>query len=139
MVLLFFFILPKVHVSTSSSVSDHCRTYALSYLTDKDYTSTCDHSHEDRLDRCVRLASVVGEIEDALQEAECPSDTREELVFIASQAKKHINSWKSHLLRSLNQDECRLDIIKELDETSVLLVLDWGYEISSKEISRKSV
>lgn len=107
-------------------MSDHCRTYALSYPTDKDYTSTCDHSHEDRCDRCVRLASVVGEIEDALQEAECPSDTREELVFITSQAKKHINSWKSHLLRSSNQDECRLNIIKELDETSVLLVLDWA-------------
>ena len=47
------------------------------------------------------------------------NDTREELVFVASQAKQHIQSWKSHLLRSTNQDDCRLDIIQELDETSV--------------------
>ena len=69
---------------------------------------------------------MVNEIEDALKEAECTNDTREELVFVASQAKQHIHSWKSHLLRSTNQDDCRLDIIKELDETSVLLVLDWA-------------
>ena len=97
----------------------------MSYPEDPDHVSTCDHSHVDTCDRCVRLASVVNEIEDALKEAECISDTREELVFVASQAKQHIHSWKSHLLRSTNQDDCRLDINKELDETSVLLVLDW--------------
>ena len=95
-------------------------------LEDPDHVSTCDRSHVDTCDRCVRLASVVNEIEDALKEAECMNDTREELVFVASQAKQHIQSWKSHLLRSTNQDDCRLDIIKELDETSVLLVLDWA-------------
>ena len=69
---------------------------------------------------------MFNEIEDALKQAECMNDTREELIFVASQAKQHIHSWKSHLLRSTNQDDCRLDIIKELDETSVLLVLDWA-------------
>ena len=88
--------------------------------------STCDHSHVDTCDRCFRLASVVNEIEDALKEAECTNDTREELVFVTSQAKQHIHSWKSHLLRSTHQDDCRLDVIKDLDETSVLLVLDWA-------------
>ena len=106
------FFLHKVHVSSSSAVPDHCRAYALSFPEDPDYVSTCDHSHVDTCDRCVRLASVVNEIEDALKEAECTNDTREELVFVASQAKQHIHSWKSHLLRSTNQDDCRLDIIK---------------------------
>ena len=99
--------LHKVHVSSSSGRPRPC-------------------FHVDTCDRCVRLASVVNEIEDALKEAECMNDTPEELVFVASQAKQHIQSWQSHLLRSTNQDDCRLDIIKELDETSVLLVLDWA-------------
>ena len=30
------------------------------------------------------------------------------------------------LLRSANQDHCRLDILKQFDETSVLIVLDWA-------------
>ncbi|CAH3141347.1 unnamed protein product [Pocillopora meandrina] len=41
-------------------------------------------------------------------------------------SKQNINAWKSHFLRSGNQDECRLDILKKLDETSVLIVLDWA-------------
>ena len=123
---LLLLFLHKVHVSSGSAVPDHCRAYALSFPEDPDYVFTCHHSHVDTRDRCVHLASVVNEIEDPLKEAECTNDTREELVFVASQAKQHIHSWKSHLLRSTNQDDCRLDIIKELDETSVLLVLDWA-------------
>ena len=42
------------------------------------------------------------------------------------QSKQYLNAWKSHFLRSANQDECRLDILKELDESSVLIGLDWA-------------
>ena len=45
-------------------------------------------------------------------------------MFLIAKAKQNISAWKSHLLRSTNQDECRLDILKQLDQTSALLVLD---------------
>lgn len=51
---------------------------------------------------------------------------KEELEFITAHAKQNINTWKAHLMRSVNQDECRLQVLKELDKTSVLLVLDWA-------------
>ena len=35
-------------------------------------------------------------------------------------------SWKVHLLRSVNQEEARLDIVNALDDTSVLLLKDWA-------------
>lgn len=98
----------------------------MSHSKDSDYISNCDHSHEDKCDRCASLESVINEIEDALKKAECLTDDREELVFVASHAKQNINSWKAHLLRSTNQDQCRLDIINEFDDKSVLLVLDWA-------------
>jgi len=41
-------------------------------------------------------------------------------------AKQDIVSWKAHLLRSVNQEEARLDIVNTLDNTSVLLVQDWA-------------
>lgn len=41
-------------------------------------------------------------------------------------AKQDIVSWKAHLLRSVNQEEARLDIMNALDDTSVLLVQDWA-------------
>ncbi|KAK3745995.1 hypothetical protein QZH41_005779 [Actinostola sp. cb2023] len=116
-----------VHISMSSSVPDHCRVYALSDPNDPDYTTVCDHVHDDKCDRCSHLASVVTEIEQVVQEADCAViDTKEELIYVVSQATQNIKAWKSHMLRSANQDQCRLDILENLDETSVLLVLDWA-------------
>ena len=54
------------------------------------------------------------------------ADAKEELSFIADQAISNIQAWKSHLLCSLNQDQARLDVIDELDESSVLLIEDWA-------------
>ena len=61
------------------------------------------------------------------------TDTKGDLAFVTLQSKQYINSWKSHLLRSTNQDESRLDVIDELDETSVLLVLDWAMKYLPKK------
>ena len=69
-------------------------------------------------------SSVVAKIERAVQEVGGTTDTKEDLAFVTLQSKQCINSMKSHLLRSTNQDEARLDVIDELDETSALLVLD---------------
>jgi len=75
------------------------------------------------------LASVLDDIDEALQKmssSNIASDIIEELTFIVDHAKQHIFSWKAHLLRCINQDEARLDVIDGLDETSVVLVQDWA-------------
>ena len=61
------------------------------------------------------------------------TDTKGDLAFVTLKSKQCINSWKSHLLRSTNQNESRLDVIDELDETSVLLVLDWAMKYLPKK------
>ena len=60
-------------------------------------------------------------------------DTKEELEFTVKKAKQDILAWKAHLLRNINQDEARLDIIEALNETSIWLVEDWAM----KSIPRK--
>ena len=50
----------------------------------------------------------------------------EELAFMTEKAKRDIIAQKSHLLCSVNQDKARLDILRDLDDTSVLLVQDWA-------------
>ena len=40
--------------------------------------------------------------------------------------KKNIQAWKAHLLRAINQDEARLNLLQDLNPTSVLVVLDWA-------------
>ena len=40
--------------------------------------------------------------------------------------KRDINAWKTNLLRSVNQDKARIDNLRDLDDTSVLLIQDWA-------------
>ena len=69
--------------------------------------------------------NVVHEVESALENAEISNDEKDEMNYVVSVAKKRIEAWKAHLLRLINQDEARLDVLRNLDAYSVLLVLDW--------------
>lgn len=116
-------------MSKESCVADHCRQYALSDPKDRDFQTLCEHQHTKRCDRCDALTTSLSDIEKVLAmttEESIGKDAKEELSFIADQAISSIQAWKSHLLRSLNQDQAQLDVIDELDESSVLLVQDWA-------------
>ncbi|PFX13921.1 hypothetical protein AWC38_SpisGene21963 [Stylophora pistillata] len=65
------------------------------------------------------------EIEEGLETAECSDNEKEELPFVISQAKQSIECWKAHLLRSINQNECRLDIMSGLSAPFIFLVFEW--------------
>ena len=119
----------QVHVAKESNIPDHCRTYALSDPTDKDFQSICAHDQLENCDRCELLASVLDDIGQAVQKmpgSNIRRDINEELTFVEIQAKQQILGWRAHLLRCINQDEARFDVIDRLDESSVLLVQDWA-------------
>ena len=116
-------------MAKTSTVPDHCRQYALSDPCDKDYQSACDHTHQDTCHRCEELTAVLHEIDEGIQRMSSNNvseDTREELFFVSDQSRQNILAWKAHLLRSINQDDARLDVLDSLDETSVLLIEDWA-------------
>ena len=118
----------QVHVSKQSNIPDHCRAYALSDPRDKDYQIICTRDHLETCDRCYLLSSVLAEIHDAIEkmsDSNVSSDVVEEVNFIEGQAKQNIWAWKAHLVRCVNQDEARIEVIDALDENSVLLVQDW--------------
>ena len=127
-----------MHVLPSSGVPDHCLAFALSYQGDTDYVSACSHDHDLTCDRCDLLTNVVCEIESTLENVEISSDEKGEMKYMAFQAKKRIEAWKAHLLRSINQDEARLDAINNLGAHSVLFSHGLGHEILPEEISRES-
>lgn len=37
-----------------------------------------------------------------------------------------VNEWQAHVLRTNNQDECRLKLLDELDQHQLLIVMDWA-------------
>ncbi|CAB4029913.1 SURP and G-patch domain-containing 1, partial [Paramuricea clavata] len=116
----------KVHVSSTSRVPDHCRPYALSLANDSNFTTTCNHQHDLVCDRCNLFPAVVQELELQVEKARIPHEDKEEMKFVVAQSKKNIEAWKAHILRFINQDEARLDILKAVDDSSVLVVLDWA-------------
>lgn len=102
----------QVHVSKSSSVPDHCRPFALSDPKDPAYQSVCEHDHNDACDRCDLLSETLLQIEVGLaaQTENLSCVEKEDLLFRVKQAKKAIWAWKSHLLRSVNQDSARMEL-----------------------------
>ena len=107
---------------------DHCGAFALSDPKDSAYQARCDHEHNEVCDRCNLLTETLLDIEAGLaaQTENLSSEEREELLFRVKQGKAAIWSWKSHLLRSVNQDSARVEMLEKLDESSVLLVQDWA-------------
>ena len=77
-------------------------------------------------DRCNLFTAVFQDIESVLEAIEIPLEEREELKYIITQSRRNIEAWKAHLLRSVNQDEARIDVLNALKEQEVLVVLDWA-------------
>ena len=112
----------QVHVSTSSPVADHCRLHALSDPIDDDFKQTYHHEHTVKCDRCDILVSVLDEIVLVSKDVKCPTEDKDEIEYLICQSIKSIKDWKAHLLRSINQDEAKHDILNQLDDNALLLV-----------------
>jgi len=91
-------------VSQNSPVPNHCRAFALSDPKDSAYQARCDHEHNEVCDRCKLLTETLLDIEAGLAAQTGNLSPEEELLFRVKQGKAAIWSWKSHLLRSVNQD-----------------------------------
>ena len=76
---------------------------------------------------------MLQEIEHQLNSADISCEEKEEIAFVLAQSKKSVEAWKCHILRSINQDNARLDILHALDDHSVLVVLDWAMKFNPRK------
>lgn len=56
-------------------------------------------------------------------------DDGHEAGYLANSATLSIKSWICHLLRSVDQDQARSDIIDTLNPEAVLIVNDWAMKV----------
>jgi hypothetical protein len=70
--------------------------------------------------------AALAEIRATLVEVDCPLKDKEDMEYVTTQAAQNIESWTTHILRSINQDVARHDILKDLDCHCALIVLDWA-------------
>ena len=133
-----------VHDSTNDSPSvspDHCRYFALSDPKKEEFRECCTHSHSIECDRCEELRHLFDSLDEAIGnvcENSMVSDEREELQFLLNDSKEKIEQWKSHIIRSVNQDEGKKDVLDGLAPNEVLFVQDWAMKFLPQHFREKS-
>jgi hypothetical protein len=116
----------KVHITKSSTVGDHCATFALSDKSDKDFRQMCDHEHNDICEECVNLQVTFDEIKHTIDNSTDDKQTSTRLLAKFMSYEEAIDAWKCHLLRAINQDLCRQEILGTLANSSVYVYMDWA-------------
>ena len=76
----------------------------------------------------------MAEINAALNEVHCTPEEREDLQYQITQAAHNIESWKAHILRSINQDAARHDILDDMDPNSAFILLDWAMKFVPRKL-----
>ena len=55
-----------------------------------------------------------------------PEEELEDQLYMFKQSEEVITSWKAHQLRSVRQDQARIDCLDLLDDASVLIAQNWA-------------
>ena len=116
----------KVHVKRSSRTADHCCVYALSDPKKGDFAQQCDHQHDESCIECSNLTNTLDKIEQLMKEIEKDQELLNRVLTKFWNYRQSIEAWKSHLLRSINQDLCRENLLENLSDDEIYLNLDWA-------------
>ncbi|KAK3730271.1 hypothetical protein QZH41_016443, partial [Actinostola sp. cb2023] len=117
----------KVHISSSSPVADHCCAYALSDEKEAAFCTTCQHEHDQVCSHCEMLKEVLFLIQEYVnKDLSLDEDELVDLRYTSQRSVEEVQSWKAHQLRTVRQDMARLDALKHLDESSILMTQDWA-------------
>ena len=65
-------------------------------------------------------------------------EQKHNLCYDFLQAQDNIFKWKSHILRSVNQDLAEQNLPLSLDDMSAVIIMDWAMEIFTTKISRET-
>ncbi|CAB3997608.1 Hypothetical predicted protein [Paramuricea clavata] len=98
-----------------SECADHCRCFALSDISDKDFQKQCSHSsHHISCERCNELRLVVDEVEACIKNHSSnlySEEQRDDLLYDFNTSKTKIFAWKCHIMRGVNQEQAKQDAI----------------------------
>ena len=117
----------------TSSIADHCLSFALSDSNEVVLQQPCDHLHDKFCQSCGQLKNTLNEIKEDIKKL---SKSDDDLIYRYQQAVQAIESWKSHLLRSVQQDKARTDVLELLDEKAVLITQDWAMKFLPENIEK---
>ena len=129
----------KTHVSSEERCNDHCTTFSLSDPSNTEYSRSCNHEHDLSCHECSKFADAIEEITTKLNDKSIhlTDDQRARLKFEQYQATNCIHAWKSHLLRTIVQENARQDVLNDLDSESTLMIMDWAMKFQPMKFREK--
>ena len=78
---------------------------------------------------CEDLKDVMNDVEQKIRSSSASlfsKEYQEDLLYDFQQARTDVIRWKAHVLRSVNQDKAKHDVIRNLNDNTVLVVMDWA-------------
>ena len=118
----------KVHIQRTDICGDHCIQYSLSDATNEHYKVQYDHISSMKCDRCENIRQTIEEIAKMIQSKDVRL-TEEQLIRLQYEPKlaaEDIMSWKSHLLRTINQEAGQQSALKQIDNQTIFIIVDWA-------------
>ena len=116
----------KAHITRNEHCADHCMTYSLSDSKNKEFQCMCQHEHDVVCDRCEALKQVLKDIKEKIVESSIDEEHRNRVKFDFNHCQTAISAWKAHLVRSVLQEEAKQDVLRDLDDQSCLIIVDWA-------------
>ena len=74
---------------------------------------------------CTNLKSVLFDIKEAIHKYKS-QEIIDRAIYDYNDFVESILAWKAHLLRCVNQDQCRTNVLQEMSVNSIFLNLDWA-------------
>ena len=113
-----------------STCPDHCHKLGLSAPNDPNFQENCTHEHTLFCPQCDDITSCLHKLQQTVNDSESlrfySKEQKEDFLYDIEKASDAIVQWKAHIMRAVNQECAKQDILAELDQNSCLLVMDWA-------------
>ena len=113
-----------------SQCPDHCRKFGLSDPNDPDFQEQCTHQHTLSCPQCDEIALCLQKIHLIVKDDKSlnfySQTQQDDLMYDMEKSSNAIVQWKAHIMRSVNQERAKQDILTKLDQSSCLIVMDWA-------------
>lgn len=106
--------------------ADHCTTYALNDPSEEKFQRPCNTSDNVECKSCISLEKVIEAITAEIDSVNADQEVKRRIKDECKQHIESINTWKAHLMGTVNEEEAKQDALAALDEQSCLIVMEWA-------------
>ncbi|KAK3107867.1 hypothetical protein FSP39_023918, partial [Pinctada imbricata] len=124
----------KLHVSSKNKCADHCISWLLSDSSKPEFQEVCDHAHDVNCTCCDLFIDIENFFSAALEK---DIRNKDEMTFNVASAVDQIKEWKRHIIRTINQDQSRIDLLQNLESHQALIVMDWAMKFLPRKFREK--